>query len=74
MRIVIQNRMTGDYVGTTGKWTSDPDRSFDFEKTMLAFQYCRDRDLADTDVVFKFEDSRQDIPSLSIVPSGSEVF
>jgi hypothetical protein len=62
MKVVIQNRTTGDYVGTSGKWTSDPDRSFDFEKTMLAFRYCRDSNLTDAEVIFKFEDPRHDIP------------
>jgi hypothetical protein len=62
MKVVIQNRTTGDYVGTSGKWTSDPDRSFDFEKTMLAFQYCRDSNLTEADVIFKFEDPQYDIP------------
>jgi hypothetical protein len=62
MKIVIQNRTTGDYVGASGKWTSHPDQSFDFEKTMLAFQYCRDRNLRYVSIVLKFEDSQYDIP------------
>ena len=73
MKVVIQNRTTGDYVGTSGEWTSDPDRSFDFEKTMLAFQYCRDSNLTEADVIFKFEDSSTISRSLLIVPSASKV-
>ena len=37
---------------------------------MLAFQYCRDHELRDTDVIFKFEDARHDIPLAFDCPLG----
>ena len=62
MRVLIQSKVTGEYLGRSGEWTSDPDQAFDFKKTLLAFKYCRDRQLEEADIVLKFYDSEYDIP------------
>ena len=72
MKVVIQNKTTGSYVGGSGKWTSKSSRAFDFEKTMLAFQYCKDRKLGEAAIVFKFEKPEYDliIPILLTPPAA----
>ncbi len=62
MKIVIQNRRTRDYIGNSGAWTSKREHAFDFEKTMFAFQFCKDRHLEDVEIVLKFENQQYDIP------------
>ena len=80
MKVVIQNKTTGTYVGNSGKWTHKLKRAFDFEKTLLAFHYCKDRNLAGADIVIKFENPQCDIPlsfigasskEARLIPSGS---
>ncbi len=61
MRVLIQHKATSDYLGRSGDWTAEPDQAFDFEKTLLAFKYCRDRQLEDADIVLKFYDSETDL-------------
>jgi len=61
MRVLIQSKVTCDYLCRSGEWTSDPDQAFDFKKTLLAFKYCRDRQLEEADIVLKFYDSEYDV-------------
>jgi len=62
MKVIVQNKATCDYLGHFGRWTSDLNQAFDFEKNMLACKFCKDRKLKNADIVLKFYESEYDIP------------
>jgi hypothetical protein len=55
MRIVIQNRTSGAFWKGESAWTCDPNEAHDFDTTAQAQKLCLNQQLANVQVVVKFE-------------------
>lgn len=55
MRILIQNCLTHEFFKDITSWTKDSKNARNFESTVKALEFCYKHQLADTQIVLKFE-------------------
>jgi hypothetical protein len=61
MRIVLQQKDTGEYFRDVGSWTRNSREAMDFLSSTVALQFCAANHLTDLHLVFKFEEQKYDI-------------
>ena len=54
LRILIQDRQTGYYIGEQGTWEPDFHAARDFANTTRASQFCFENKLRDVQIALKF--------------------
>ena len=58
MKVLVQRCDTGQYCMRRDGWTNDCDEAQDFETSVRALDFCRKSDVANAQVVLKFETGR----------------
>lgn len=61
MRIVLQQKATGEYFHDIGSWTRDSAEAMDFLSSTAAIEFCQVNRLTDLQLVLKFEEHKYDI-------------
>ena len=61
MKVLVQRCDTGQYCMRRDGWTNDCDEAQDFETSVRALDFCRKSDVANAQVVLKFENGRYDL-------------
>ena len=61
MRILIQQKETGQYFKDVGAWTRDPAEAMDFLSSTSAIEFCATNKITGVQLVLKFEEQRYDI-------------
>jgi hypothetical protein len=59
MRTLLRNTVNGLYLQSPDKWTSDPERAFDFRFTDRALKYVETWHLNQVELAFASNDSEQ---------------
>jgi hypothetical protein len=61
MRILLQQKKSGEYFKDTGVWTRDPADAMDFLSSTKAIEFCVLNKISDVDLVLKFREQHYDI-------------
>jgi hypothetical protein len=69
MKVLLQQKNTGEYYKEDGVWTRDPAEAMDFLSSTKAIEYCVTRKVAGVHLVLKFEEQHYDIV-LPVVTEG----
>jgi hypothetical protein len=72
MRILLQQRDSGLYLGAIDAWTAEPAEAMDFVSSTAALDFCAANKLASVQIVLKFEEEKHEIV-LSAVPPPQAV-
>jgi hypothetical protein len=59
MRTLLRDTVTGLFLQSSDKWTSDPDRAFDFRFTDRALKYVETWHLDQVEIAFAFSGQGQ---------------
>jgi hypothetical protein len=61
MRILLQQKETGQYFEDIGAWTREPADAMDFLSSTSAIDFCVTNRISGVQIVLKFEEQRYDI-------------
>jgi hypothetical protein len=61
MRILLQQKETGQYFKDIGAWTREPGEAMDFLSSTSAIDFCVTNRISGVQIVLKFEEQRYDI-------------
>ncbi len=61
MKIVLQHRLSGLYVGDDGSWPHNSEEALLFDDTTAAIKYCRLHELREIQIVMKFGGEEYDV-------------
>ena len=68
MKVLLQQKKTGEYFKEDGVWTRDPVEAMDFLSSTKAIEYCVMKKIDSVHLVLKFEDQHYDI----VLPMATE--
>jgi hypothetical protein len=66
VRVLIQNCLTGKFLGPSKKWVSDPKNALNFEKTLRAWTQIDDAKLSGVRIVLNVGEGVPDVPLAKI--------
>lgn len=68
MRILLQNKESGEYFKDVGDWTLNPSEAMDFLSSMKAIDFCVTNKMSRVQIVLKFDEQHYDI----VLPMSAE--
>lgn len=68
MRILLQQKETGEYFKDVGEWTHDPADAMDFLSSTKAIEFCVMNKVSGVHLVLKFDEHHYDI----VLPMATE--
>lgn len=70
MRILLQQKATGQYYQDVGVWTRNPAEAMDFLSSMKAIEFCMSNKVGGVQIVLKFDQQHYDIVLPMVVDAG----
>ncbi|HMP82474.1 MAG TPA: hypothetical protein PKA41_07165 [Verrucomicrobiota bacterium] len=61
MRILLQNKTSGEYFKDVGSWTRNASEAMDFLSSMKAIDFCVANKMSSVQIVLKFDEQHYDI-------------
>jgi hypothetical protein len=71
MRILLQQKETGEYFKDVGAWTRDPAEAMDFLSSTRAIDFCVRNKISPVQIVLKFDEQHYDIVLPMVTDRGS---